>query len=133
MWLWVLAILYFCWLGYILCLAAVLINSGRPAAKGVVYVLMGNQAEVAEWFLRSMYRGEGILSGRLAVAVAAEGYDDTAGIVEIMSREREFSVIKPEEFRGAGESGPPGSWLFDVRGLNTRESLEGPLNRLKTL
>lgn len=121
------------WLGYILYRARALVKEGRRPARGLVFVLMGNQAGSAEWFLRNLYRAEGLLTGRVAAAVAVEGTsDDTAGIVEIMSREKGFRIVQPGDWAALGRGGPPGIWYFDVRGFGIRQ-LKAVLRSLRAL
>ncbi len=133
-WLWVLAAALASWLGCVLFQACRAVVKGRGDPEGTVFLLMGNQAEVAEWFLRMVYRSEGILTGRLALAVGAEGRaDDTARIVEIMSRQKGFRLVGPGEGPGSGPGQPERIWFIDVRGMNTRDLLKGPLNVLAAL
>lgn len=131
-WPGVLVILCFCWVAYMFYLTAVFINRGRPAAEGAVYVLMGNQAEVAEWFLCRVYRNEGILSGRLAVVVAAEGIDDTTAIVRIFFRKKSYLPAEPGECLVSRRVDSLKSLFLDVRGLNSCKLLEEPLDSLKS-
>lgn len=111
-----------CWLGYTIYLAVSLTKKGKTAVEGMVCVLMGSQAEVAEWFLWRIYDCESIFTGRLAVAVATECQDDdTALIVGVMSREKGFSLINPEEWRRMGQEEGLNPWVLDVRGMSMGE------------
>lgn len=117
-WLLVLLAALVCWLGYTIYLAVSLTRKGKTAVEGVVCVFMGSQAEVAEWFLWRVYGCEGIFTGRLAVAVAAEcPDDDTALIVGVMSRKKGFSLINPEEWRRMGQDKALNPRVLDVRGM----------------
>lgn len=110
------------WLAYTLYFTALLLRKGRDFAKGTVCVYMGNQADVAEWFIRSIYRSEGVLTGRLAVAVAVDcSGDDTGRIVSILSGEKEFS------FYEGGELAKVCPLVLDVRGMDKKALLLGPL------
>ncbi|MCL6611460.1 MAG: hypothetical protein K6T66_07975 [Peptococcaceae bacterium] len=131
--LWVLAAALACWLGYTLYRAYRDLRAGREEPQGLIYLLMGNQADAAEWFLRNIYRSEGILAGRLAVAVEAEGPDDTAGIVEILSRVKGFARVDPGNRPGTGEKRQEMVWFFDLRGMNACDLLRAPLNTLIAL
>ncbi len=133
-WLLVLAGALACWLAYTLCRARAEIKRGREGPGGCVYLVMGGQAEVAEWFLRSVCLCDGILSGRLDVSVEAEGSgDDTAGIVEILSRGGGYSLAGPGVPPGSGDGCGERLWRFDVRGMNTTSQLEVPLKVLMAL
>lgn len=133
-WLPVIAAALACWLAYTLYQARLLLKKGRPAAGGQIWVLMGNQAEVAEWFLRRVGRCEGLLSGRLTMAVAAERTaDDTAGIVEIATRQGHFCLMNSSGWPEAGWKEHPAAWFFDVRGLNSTDLLKIPLRGIMAL
>lgn len=110
------------WLAYTLYFTALLLRKGRDFAKGTVCVYMGNQADVAEWFIRSIYRSEGVLTGRLAVAVAVDcPGDDTGRIVSILSGEKEFSFYEGVELAKVCPL------VLDVRGMDKKALLLGPL------
>lgn len=110
------------WLAYTLYLTALLLRKGRETAGGTVCVYMGNQADVAEWFIRSIYRSDGVLAGRLDVAVAVEcPGDDTGRIVRILSGEKEFSLFE------GGELAKVCPLVLDVRGMDKKALLVGPL------
>jgi len=125
---WVISITFIFWLTYV---AYILARSDRMAVEGTVCILMGNQADVAEWFIRSVYKSEGILTGRLGVAVAVEGAeDDTSHIVKILSREKEFQLIDPGDWRGINRGSPVNPLKMDIRGMEKGELIRGPLNNI---
>lgn len=122
------------WLGYILWRSWGMVKKGRQSAEGLIFLLMGSQAAAAEWFLESVYLAEGVKTGRLEVAVAVEkSSDDTAGIVEILSGKKGFSLVDPVEWPVAGRGIAATAWHFDVRGMGFRQLLEGPLRSLRAL
>ena len=123
-----------CWLGVTLYQAYRSIERGRVDAVDLVYLFMGSQGDTAEWFLRSIYRSEGILTGRLAVMVETErAEDDTARIIEILSKSKGFSWVETGmEPDGGGDFGET-AWYFDLRGINTIVLLKKPLNILMAL
>ncbi|MHB8916617.1 MAG: hypothetical protein ACYC4H_01205 [Desulfocucumaceae bacterium] len=133
-WLPVIAAALACWLANTLYQAWRLVKKGGPAAGGQVCVLMGNQAEVAEWFLRKVGRCEGLLSGRLSVVVAAERTaDDTAGIVQIAARQGGFCLMDSTMWPERGWEVHPAAWFFDVRGMNSIDLLKIPLRGIMAL
>lgn len=130
--LWLLSAVLACWLGCTLYRAFRELKRGRAGPEGTVYLLMGNQAGVAEWFLRGVCRCGGILAGRLEVAVEAGGEDDTAGIARIMTRQKGLLLAAPGE--GPGGAGQPGRvWVFDVREAGTVDLLKIHLNVMAAL
>ncbi|KJR97402.1 MAG: hypothetical protein VR68_12835 [Peptococcaceae bacterium BRH_c4a] len=129
--LFVLLTALFCWLAYTLYLSASLIKKGRSSAEGVICVIMGNQAGLAEWFIRKMYSTEVVLSGQLWVAVSVEPVaDGTVGIVDILWAEKEFLFVEPEERSRVIEELNLNPWLIDIRGMDRTELLKGPLHSL---
>lgn len=125
---WVISIAFIFWLTYV---AYILAGSDRMAVEGTVCILMGNQADVAEWFIRSVYKSEGILTGRLGVAVAVEvSEDDTSHIVKILSREKEFQLIDPGDWQGINRDSPVKPLKMDIRGMEKGELIRGPLNNI---
>jgi hypothetical protein len=118
------------WLAYILYSSVLLIRNGKSAGD-TVCVYMGNQADVAEWFIRSIYRIDCVMAGRLEVAVAVEpSGDDTGAIVRILSAEKEFFFIERAESEAVKRcvSGPR---VLDVRGMDKNALLKGPLQGFK--
>lgn len=133
-WLPVIAAALACWLANTLYQAWLLVKKGRPAAGGKVCILMGNQAEVAEWFLRRVALCEGLLSGRLSVAVAAERTaDDTAGIVQIAARQGGFCLMDSTMWPERGWEAHPAMGFFDVRGMNSIDLLKISLRGIMAL
>lgn len=121
----------FCWLVYTLYLSALLIKDGRSSAEGIICVIMGNQAGVAEWFIRKMYSTEVVLSGRLWVAVSVEPVaDGTVGIVDILWEEKEFLLVDTEERIRVVKELNLNPWVMDIRGMGMTELLKGPLHSL---
>ncbi|HBV96271.1 MAG: hypothetical protein JL50_02030 [Peptococcaceae bacterium BICA1-7] len=109
------------WLAYTLYCAALLLGKGGGPAGGKVCVYMGNQDDVAEWFIWSIYRSDGVLAGRLDLAVAVEcSGDDTGRIVRILSGEKEFS------FYEGGDLSMVCPLVLDVRGMD-KKALQVPL------
>lgn len=118
-----------CWLAYTLYLTYMSLKNGRDPAGGTVCVLMADQAGLAEWFLRSVYRNGAVLTGRLSLVVAVEADDRAAGIVEILSEIKDFSVISPGEMPHSAEI-QTGSWVMDIRGMDMDQLRKGPLKNI---
>lgn len=120
-----------CWLVHTMYSSVLLIRDGKSPAEGNVCIYMGNQAEVAEWFIRSVCRSEGFLAGRLELAVVLEcPEDETFNIVKILSREKSFPLIAPGEWQGINRGNNLRAGSIDIRGMNNWELLKGPLNSL---
>lgn len=132
--LWVLVTAFFCWLGYTLYFSALLLKSRGISAEVMVYVFMGNQAEVAEWFIRNIYKSEAVLAGHVGLAIAVDCMDaGTSGIVQILSRENEFNVISNKELPETDGKTPFKPLVMDVRGMNMNELMKGPLKQLRAI
>lgn len=121
----------FLWLVYTLYLSVSLIKNDRSSTEGIICVIMGNQAGVAEWFIRKMYSTEVVLSGRFWVALSVEPVTDgTTGIVNILWEEKEFLLLDPEERNRVVKDLNLNTWVMDIRGLDMAELLKGPLHNL---
>ena len=132
--LWVLVAAFFCWLGYTLYFSALLLKSRVISAEIMVYIFMGNQSEVAEWFVRNVYKSEAVLTGHIGLAIAVDYMDaGTFGVVKILSREKEFNVISNNELPEEDGRSSLKALVMDVRGMNMNELLKGPLKQLRAI
>ncbi len=132
-WLAVIVAALACWLGCILYAAVRKLKEGRRPAEKRVCLLMGEQAGVAEWFLRSVYSIEGVRTGRLAVTVAAVAASgDMAGILGILARQKGYCLAGPGPWPPPGPEGGPAGIMLDVRGMDV-PGLEAVLRNLRAL
>ncbi|MFZ5596394.1 MAG: hypothetical protein ACOY31_05210 [Bacillota bacterium] len=129
--LWVLLAAFLFWFVYTSALAVNLLKGGSINPEGTICVMMGGQAEVAEWFIRKLYRNSAVMCGRYSVAVSVyEGEDDTAGILKILSAEKGFSLIREDEWWLANKELFFQNRVIDARGMGREELLKGPLKTL---
>ncbi len=119
-------------------------------SRGKLVLLLGNQEQACEGFLRRLALGCELLLPRVEMAVVVDerSCDDTLGIISILGRKLGFSALRARETSGeeraalsamlvrlpgeprnglVGGTGP--AWYYDARGLHGRSLLRAPVLR----
>ncbi|SHE82736.1 hypothetical protein SAMN02745218_00875 [Desulfofundulus australicus DSM 11792] len=119
-------------------------------SRGKLVLLLSNQEQACEGFLRRLASGCELLLPRmeLAVVVGEDSSDDTSGIARILGRQLGFTVIPAQGAAGAEKAalsamlarlpgeprnglagGDPPTWYYDARGLQGKHLLRTPVLR----
>ncbi|MGB9804315.1 hypothetical protein [Desulfofundulus sp.] len=153
LWVQFLLALWLLWLGLVVVNACRLVLAYRRYAgqsRGKLVLLLSNQEQACEGFLRRLAPGCELLLPRLemTVVVDEQSCDDTLGIARILGRRLGFRALRAGETTGEertalstmlvrlpGEpreglvGGARPVWYYDARGLQGRHLLRTPVLR----